>query len=449
MDTLPILGAVEEGGSATQSGPYADALRPCVGMRIAERYELVEPLGRGATGWVWKARHVVIGKTMAVKLLSPRSGESFEPEAAARMLREARTLSRIDHPGVIAVTDFGYIEGTTPYIVMELLRGESLRAVLDRGPIPWSQAWTWIMQLLDGLEAAHRYGVIHRDIKPANLFVTDRRIKLLDFGLAAPSRREGPRTRITAVGEVFGTPTTMSPEQASGAPLDARSDLYSLACVLYEMLAGAPPLSGDPAELLYQHMFVDPVPLRSRCGPQVPDHVCELIDRCLAKDPTDRPTSASEVRNALLDEASTASRIIVAAPSESVAKPVRRTRWAAIAFFVALIPPTITGIALSSTAPSTTFEPMQLHVSPIGVSAPGSPALRAELPGFERAAAKVVEPEPEPTSKQPRSRRPKSRAGSRDHESRRRRRGTKKTKRVPLESDEDDIKNPFANKHGR
>ena len=170
MDTLPPTGDwpdLPDVQGADAAGTYGATLDPRPGMVLADRYELIEPIGRGASGWVWKARHVMIGKQFAIKLLATRTG-SFDDEAAIRMLREANTLSRVDHPNVTAVTDFGHArQGGTPFIVMELLEGQPLRSVLDARRLSWRQARVWGVQILEGVEAAHAKGIVHRDIKPA------------------------------------------------------------------------------------------------------------------------------------------------------------------------------------------------------------------------------------------------------------------------------------------
>lgn len=396
MDTLPPTGDMSD---IETSSTYGATLDPRPGMVLADRYELVAPLGRGSSGWVWEARHIIIRKSFAIKLLAPRTG-SFDDEAAVRMLREAKTLSSLDHPNVIAVTDFGHAQGGTPFIVMELLQGRPLRAVLGDGPLSWCRARAWAVQILEGVEAAHREGVIHRDLKPANLFVTEKddRIKVLDFGLArAPQPTNGGAAESSAhlggMGAVFGTPATMSPEQIGGGAVDTRSDVYSIGCVLYEMIAGQAPLQGGPAELLYQHVYVDPSPLRELAPPEVPDSVCAMVHRCLQKDPNERPSDISLVREAF-DRRSrkrTTSRVLVRSKSADLepatAKPTpvawRRVTGAAVAAGA------LFGLVAATTpGPRTPVQIVELRLPKVRSAAVSSPSLRANLPVVERALPK-------------------------------------------------------------
>lgn len=387
MDTLPPTG---DFGDVDASGAYGATLEPRPGMVLADRYELIEPIGRGASGWVWKARHVMIGKQFAIKLLATRTG-SFDDEAAIRMLREANTLSRVEHPNVTAVTDFGHArQGGTPFIVMELLEGQPLRAVLDARRLTWRQARVWGVQILEGVEAAHAKGIVHRDLKPANLFVCakDDRIKVLDFGLAQAQVQGEARTdRATGrlvLSKVIGTPSTMSPEQIAGRELDTRTDLYSLGCVLYEMIAGEPPVRGAPAEILYQHVYVEPKPLRALAPAEVPDVVCTIVDRCLRKDPAERPASVTEVYQAFdlrrgRRERAAASK----AKSASVARPWRYVTGAALAAGTLLAL-----VAARPAAQRVSLTPVALEVPPLQPATFEAPALHADLPVFERARPK-------------------------------------------------------------
>lgn len=397
MDTLPPTGDMSD---VETPGTYGATLDPRPGMVLADRYELVAPLGRGSSGWVWEARHTIIGKSFAIKLLAPRTG-SFDDEAAVRMLREANTLSSLDHPNVIAVTDFGHAQGGTPFIVMELLQGRPLRAVLDDGPLSWRRARAWAVQILEGVEAAHREGVIHRDLKPANLFVTDKddRIKVLDFGLARAPRPPNAAAaessaHLRAMGAVFGTPATMSPEQIGGGAVDTRSDVYSIGCVLYEMIAGRPPLQGAPAELLYQHVYVDPSPLRELAPPEVPDAVCEMVHRCLQKDPNERPSDIKLVREAF-DRRSrkrTTSRVLVRSKSADLQPPEPKPNpvaWRVIAGAAVAAGALFGLVAAATPGPRTPVRSVELRLPRVSSAAVSSPSLRASLPVVEQARPKL------------------------------------------------------------
>jgi serine/threonine-protein kinase len=267
-------------------------------------YRVIERLGDGGMGMVYIAEHALIGKRVAVKVLRGEYGAT--PQLVERFFNEARVTSSIRHPGIVEVFDFGYTETAQPYIVMELLEGRSLATRLAGGQkLPIAEALSIARGIASALAAAHARGVVHRDLKPDNVFLVpdpdggDGRVKLLDFGIAKlggdPS---GARTR---TGLILGTPQYMSPEQCRGASAcDHRSDLYSLGCVLFEMIAGRPPFVGDFAELLAGHLNAPPPTLAA------PPEIRALVSRLLAKDPTQRPRSAAllgaELERVTLDE---------------------------------------------------------------------------------------------------------------------------------------------------
>lgn len=272
--------------------------QPQEGVVLGGRYRLEAPIESGAAGAVWRGRHVSIGKRVAIKILKAEHAASEDDWATKRMLREAQLLSEISHPAVVDVLDFGDHEGCS-YIVMELLDGRSLSAALKaEGAMPWRKAGPLLQQLIGGLAAAHQAGVIHRDLKPANIMLLagDTRAKLIDFGIAGALRR----TRITMDGEVLGTPHFMSPEQSRTMTLGETSDIYSFGCVAFSMLAGRPPYVGPIGEVVKQHML-GPVPkVSDHVGTDVPAQVCTTIQRCMAKEPTDRFASMDAVHQALL-----------------------------------------------------------------------------------------------------------------------------------------------------
>jgi eukaryotic-like serine/threonine-protein kinase len=261
---------------------------------LGGRYTLLALLGTGGMATVWRARDDMLGREVAVKVLSPQHAN--DPEFLARFEREARHAAAVSHPRLVTVFDCG-VERGTPFIVMELVAGRTLRQVLDEGgPLPPGQAVAVATAVCEGLEAAHAAGLVHRDITPANIAANGREVKILDFGIA---RADGTRAA-TATGTVLGTAAYLSPEQASGRSAGPQSDLYSLGCVLFEMLTGRPPFTADSAVgVAYRQVHDDPGP-PSAWRPGLPpglDHVTALL---LAKDPAARPPGAAAARASLL-----------------------------------------------------------------------------------------------------------------------------------------------------
>jgi eukaryotic-like serine/threonine-protein kinase len=275
---------------------------------LAGRYRIGELLGEGGMGAVYRGEHLGLQKPVAIKLLH-RSFAAHD-EIGARFQREAFVGGRLDHPNCVTVMDFGIREDGAFFLVMELLRGQTLQALLDRDErVPWQRALHIARHVLRGLAHAHGQGVVHRDIKPANIFLepTDDDpdfAKVLDFGIAkllAAAARGG--TTLTQVGATLGTPTYLSPEQAMGQELDPATDLYSLSIVLYEMITGTPPFVEDDALSQLRAHTTSSVPPFAEVAPdiEVPAAVEALVRRGLAKDPRQRPGSAAEMI-AVIDE---------------------------------------------------------------------------------------------------------------------------------------------------
>jgi Tol biopolymer transport system component len=260
-------------------------------------YEVVRPLGVGGMGEVYRARDPRLRRDVAVKVL--HRSLSLTPEHVERLAREARAAGGLNHPNIVAVYDVG--TAPVPYIVTELLEGESLRGRLDRGPIPYRKALEYGIQMAQALGAAHERGIWHRDVKPANAFITrDGRIKLLDFGLVKVRPQEGRRTEDptaddTQPGGVHGTVGYMSPEQALGQAVDHRTDLFALGAVLYEMLAGVPAFRrGSAMETMRAVLNEDPPDLSVR-NPDVPPAAAAAVHRCLEKNREERFQSARDL----------------------------------------------------------------------------------------------------------------------------------------------------------
>jgi serine/threonine protein kinase len=258
---------------------------------LAGRYELIDVIGRGGMGTVYRAMDPVLGRPVAVKLLAGSAADNG-PASVARFEREARAAAAVSHPAIVSVYDAGADDGTW-FMVMELIMGRSLEAILRAdGPFDPARAIEIVARVADALAAAHAAGIVHRDIKPANVMVaTDGTVKVLDFGIA----RALDGTTFTQHATVLGTAAYISPEQALGEPADQRSDVYALGCVLYAMLAGRPPFTGDSAAaILNQQANVAARPLRSEHR-RVTVELEALVLEMLAKSPPDRPQSARDV----------------------------------------------------------------------------------------------------------------------------------------------------------
>ena len=271
------------------------------GTRLGH-YDILDAIGRGGMGEVWRARDTNLGREVAIKTLPAEFAE--RDDYLARFRREAQAASSLNHPNICVVHDLGTHDGR-PFIVMELLTGESLRARLARGPMSADEIMDVMVQLADGLSAAHARGILHRDIKPANIFLTDRgSAKLLDFGLARidePSPGSALTVEATRAGAVMGTVAYMSPEQARGEGLDARSDLFSLGVVFYEMLTGKAAFAGNTTAIIFDRLL-NSVPTRVRSfRPDLPHQFDPLLDSLLAKDRETRCGSAVDLR-ALLEK---------------------------------------------------------------------------------------------------------------------------------------------------
>jgi len=267
---------------------------PLVGTLLAERYRLVEQLGSGGMGAVYRAEHVHMKKSVAVKILHRHMTTNLE--VVARFEREAVAAGRIEHPNVAAATDFGRLADGSFYLVLEYVEGKSLGLLMDQGPMDAGRALRITRQIADGLAAAHAAGVVHRDLKPDNVLLFERDgvkeiVKVLDFGIAKVHLDEGSGHKpLTQIGTIFGTPQYMSPEQGQGRTVDARSDLYALGVLLYEMLAGKLPFDGDDlVVLITKHVTEPPPPLPA----SVPAPVRDLVTTLLGKKPEERVQSAA------------------------------------------------------------------------------------------------------------------------------------------------------------
>src|SRR5688500_5365602 len=287
-----------EDGIPTQvlpdEGPKVD---PLIGRVLEGRYRIEKQIGEGGMGIVYLARHTVLGKKLAVKVL--RGHMAKVEDIGERFIKEARSASEIGHPNIIDITDFGTLPDGTLYFVMELLEGESLTDMIGRGgSIPMQDALKVIVQVASALGAAHARGIVHRDLKPDNIYLLNRRdnplyVKVLDFGIAKVG---GAASKLTKTGVIFGTPHYMAPEQAAGQPVDARTDLYALGVIMYEMFTGKVPFDADTfMGILTKHMFEQPKrPSEIGVGDRL-GALEDIILKALAKKPELRYQSMEEL----------------------------------------------------------------------------------------------------------------------------------------------------------
>ncbi|MGW8358448.1 protein kinase domain-containing protein [Streptomyces wedmorensis] len=258
-------------------------------MLVADRYRLHVCIGRGGMGEVWQATDEVLGRAVAVKLML---AQGTDPSAADRFRLEAQTAARLSHPHVVGVFDFGTWDGKL-FLVMELVEGDSLAgSPSDPLLLPAERVAVVAAHAAAGLAAAHRQGVVHRDIKPGNLLVdAEGTVKLADFGIARFV--DDPSAALTTTGQIVGTGLYLAPERALGQPASPASDVYSLGCVLYQLLTGRPPFRADTATaLLYQHIDTPPVP-PTRLGAALPPEFETYLLSLLAKQPEQRPSAQS------------------------------------------------------------------------------------------------------------------------------------------------------------
>ena len=288
--------------------------------RLAGRYVLEEPIGRGGMGEVWRGTDTVLGREVAVKTVDLR--RIPDDTGTARFEREARATAGLSHPGVVTVHDSG-VEGDTAYIVMELLPGPSLADRIANGPVPVEEVVEVGQQVASALDAAHARGLVHRDIKPANIaYAADGRVRVLDFGITQLGEAPGSQA-LTATHTVMGTAEYLAPEQALGGRVDGRADLYALGCVLYALLAGRPPFRGPtPVATMMMH-GQDPVPDVRDLRPDTPDWLAEVVHGLLAKNPDDRPAGAAAVAAALASREPLAGAATTALPAAGAAATQR------------------------------------------------------------------------------------------------------------------------------
>ncbi|MFN8579571.1 MAG: protein kinase [Gemmatimonadaceae bacterium] len=349
-------------------------------------YEVVAPLGAGGMGEVYRARDTRLGRDVAIKVLA--SEVANDPERRARFEREARAVAALDHAHICGIYDVGEANGIH-YLVMPLLEGQTLEARLAKGPLPLDQALAIARQIADALDEAHRQGIVHRDLKPANVILTKvgtgsggtPQAKLLDFGLAKLRAPGSPVTLSatgtaataatgTAEGTILGTLHYMAPEQVEGKDADARSDIWALGAVLYEMVSGVRPFEGDTAASLIGAILKDrPLALASR-DPLTPAALDDLVAGCLEKSPDDRWQHIGDIRRLLQ---------VVTRTSVDAAPPARRPYGFALGLGAAFVSAIVIVAALlirgpATDTPSAVSEPVTFTVTPPpGLQFVGSP----------------------------------------------------------------------------
>jgi serine/threonine-protein kinase len=330
--------------TAAESGIHIAEPEPRLspGALVAERYRVVSFLGEGGMGAVYRVEHQHMRKAFALKVL--HRAFLSRPEIVARFEREARAAGSIDHPNVAAATDFGQLPDGSFFLILEFVGGRSLRHEIAGGALEPDRARRIVSGIVAGVGAAHAKGIVHRDLKPDNVMLVDHDgdpdfVKVLDFGIAkveplAPTGAGGVATPLTQMGAVIGTLEYMSPEQALGNPVDARSDLYSIGVIFYELLSGQCPFDGDAVGLLKQHVLGDVPALPTDVAAKLDPRIARIVYKLLAKQPAERFATAAEVGVAL-SEAAAAPRIVVSPTPRPTKLAVRERVHGAVKAFTA------------------------------------------------------------------------------------------------------------------
>src|SRR5713101_2710919 len=302
---------------SVDAAPLKSVSDPLLGQTLAGKYLVEKLIKRGGMGAVYQGKHVLMDKTVAIKVLRPAL--AVDDDVVARFSREAKAASRISHPHAVSVTDFGESENGVVFLVMEYLDGRTLKEIIrSEGPMPLHRVVEIIRQVTGALDAAHGQGVVHRDLKSDNIMLSETNggdwAKVLDFGIAKIQELEGTRDHdITAPNLVIGTPQYMSPEQCSQTgPIDARSDVYSLGVIVFEMLAGRVPFTGDSPTVIMMKQVQDEPPSILVARPDLPASVDNLVRKALAKQPVDRFQTAGELSEALTQAAANAGAAVSA-----------------------------------------------------------------------------------------------------------------------------------------
>jgi serine/threonine-protein kinase len=317
----------------------ASVTDPFIGAVVGERYRIVSRIGVGGMGAVYRAEHTMMRRDLAIKVLLPEL--SGKEEFARRFEREAESASRLDHPNIITVTDFGRTAEGSLFLAMEFLAGTSLSAAISGGPMPVPRALAIIRQILRALDHAHAAGVVHRDLKPENIMLVERDgnrevVKILDFGIAKVTEPQSGREALTQAGVIFGTPEYLSPEQALGEPVDARADIYATGVILFEMLAGRRPFeSEDKVKIISMHLAHAPPRIREvNPAVEVPIPIEQAVLQAMEKSRDNRFSSAVAFLQALEDAVAPLDPLEVGETLPAIALGRRRGRGPALALAV-------------------------------------------------------------------------------------------------------------------
>ena len=320
------------------------ALEFSVGQIVGDNYEVLAWIGAGGMGNVYRVRHTILNNEYALKSLS---ADKVTESAWGRFQNEAQAIARMNHPNIVGIYNLGLEQGHLPFYVMDLLKGRSLADMIaEKGFIEPIEAMQIFIEVSAGLSYAHKKGIVHRDVKPANIIILDNpgpgsgKVKIVDFGIAKLSGvTDQNRQNLTSVGEICGSPFYMSPEQCEGGKVDARSDIYSLGCALFEALAGNPPFRGrNGLETMMMHQNNSPPPLATASGGRhFPSHLDSLLANLLAKRPMDRLQNMDGVNQSLNETLNRLNR----ASSTSIARPKTATDMVKLATATNLVKPIV------------------------------------------------------------------------------------------------------------
>lgn len=288
------------------SGKAAQAPDPMIGRMIADKYRVEKLLGRGGMGAVYEGQHLLLDRRVAIKVLQQNMAN--DEQAASRFIREAKASARIEHPNAVTIYDFGVLQEGSAYLVMEFIKGRSLRQVLiDRVPVRPDQIIDWMIQVCNVVEVAHTQGIIHRDLKPENVMLKESAdgslmVKVVDFGLAKITSDSGEKASVnlTKPGEVLGTPHYMAPEYYEGEIIDKRADVYAIGIMIYEMFCGDTPFTGTVQSIIGGHLFKDPLPI-IKSNPSIPPVLDAVVQKALKKKRDERIASAGQLAQELKD----------------------------------------------------------------------------------------------------------------------------------------------------